>query len=155
MKKIKPGDVFRLTTENTVAYIHFIDVMKTDQIEYNRVIYCDKDEQRSLEEIILNSSSYGLIFPVGAAYRKKIIDLVGNIPINNYKIPRFFSSVMKLHENDKPIFYIVDAVTELRKKIDVPDKEFRKLDPYMIPGVELLKHRVNKRWTPADGIENI
>jgi hypothetical protein len=154
MKKIKPGDVFRLSTENTVAYIHYIAILESYKVEYNHIVYSDHSDTRNFENILENEPYYGLIFPVGLACRKKLIEHVGYVPVGQVEIPRYFALAMRLHENGTPQYYITDVVTMYNKRIEVPDDEFRKLYDSVIPGIELLKHRVNKRWTPADGIEN-
>jgi hypothetical protein len=117
-------------------------------------VYSDHSDTRNFENILENEPYYGLIFPVGLACRKKLIEHVGYVPVGQVEIPRYFALAMRLHENGTPQYYITDVVTMYNKRIEVPDDEFRKLYDSVIPGIELLKHRVNKRWTPADGIEN-
>ncbi len=146
-----------MTTENTVAYIHFIGTigkMESSKVEYNHIVYCNHSDTRNIENILEDEPYYGLIFPVGLACRRKLIELVGNVPVGQIEIPRYFAWAMRLQENGVPQYYIHDTVTMYNKRIEVPDEEYRKIYDHMIPGIELLKHRVNKRWTPADGIEN-
>lgn len=145
--RIGIGDVFAITTSHGEGYLQF--VYKDDQgIEFLRVmpgLY--KSNPDNLGEIVEQKERYVIGFPLGAAYRKKIVDRVGNFPIPDwFQMPQLFRSAHMVR-GEFLGWHIIDRETWRRELVERLSAKERELSPWEIWNDTMLKERLVENWS--------
>ncbi len=151
MAKIKLGDLFELKTSKGYAYIHYIH--KNDDLgELIRVlpkIY--KKRPVNFNEIVSQKEKFIVFFPLSAATRKKLVEYIGFYNCENYTIPKY----MRTEHNVRGEFlgwHIVNIETWQRNLVKSLTSEQKKLSPWGIWNISLLKERIIQDWKIEDWV---
>lgn len=147
MKRIKVGDVFEIDTPKGRAYIQY--VLKNKMIgELIRVLPGVYENQPdNLLQIVNAKEEYFVHFPVKAANKQKIINLMGNFGLpKGIDIPKQFRT-KKMDKHGTPIgWQIIDYETWQRETVDELLDEHKKISPWGIWNDTLLIERISQGW---------
>lgn len=146
MKRIKLGDIFEIKTANGYAYLHF--VFKDEKVgELIRVLPGVYQERpHNVSELAMKGERYMVYFPVSAALRKKIIELVSFYQADDFTKPK----LMRMEHWVRGEFlgwFIVDTNTWKMNLVKTLTNEQKKLSPWGIVNDTLLIERINENWS--------
>lgn len=147
MTKIKIGDLFSINTPKGKAYLHYVYKDNTIGRELTRVLpgLFLKDSD-NLSELVKAKELFLLFFPLCAAYKRKIVEFVGNFPIDNFKKPRYMREEEIVRGEFKG-WYIIETDTWHRELVKDLTDEQRKLSDWGTWNDTLLIKRLVDGWT--------
>jgi hypothetical protein len=149
MAKIKLGDIFEVNTPKGKGYLHYFH-RDNDGIDYIRVLqglYYERPPDFS--KIASNPERYVIGFPLSAAYRRKLVDLAGFYPADDYKMPKFMRDPY-LIRGEFLGWHIVNTETLHRAFVKELSPEQKKLSPWGIVNDTLLIERLVNNWNLDD-----
>jgi hypothetical protein len=156
-KQIRLGDVVEIPLATGFAYVQFVfeDKGTMGMGELVRV-FPERREQpaTSLAELTLNNESYYVFCPIRTAAKKGWIKILGNAPVpEKYRIRPAFKINYAFDRRDKSklVWFIIEPGTGTSRKVGSQlSPEDRTLPMHVIWGLDLLKERIEKGWTPED-----
>ncbi len=145
-KKIELGDIFEMQTPKGMKiYIQCVEIPKDikNELELVKIFY--KLYEATPEEItsIIEEEFFFNRFPLKAAYRKKIVEKVGNSSLPpNFKAPLYYRT-----ENDFGNgWQIVNAKTWKRETVLELSEEQKQLSPWGGMNDTLIIELLEKGW---------
>lgn len=148
MARLKVGDVFEIVTPKGKAYIQY--VLNNETIgELIRVLPGVYDNQpHNLAEIVEKKEEYFVHFPVKAANKQKIIELVGTFGLpHEFDIPKQFRTLKKDRDGNVISWQIMDYDTWQRETVNELSEKQKKLSPWGTWNDTLLVERISQGWT--------
>jgi len=148
MARLKVGDVFEIVTPKGKAYIQY--VFNNDTIgELIRVLQGVYENQpQNLAEIVNKNEEYFVHFPVKAANKQKIIELIGNFELpHDLDIPKKFRTLKKDRDGNLIGWQIVDYDTWQRETVNKLSEQQQELSPWGTWNDTLLVERITQGWT--------
>lgn len=148
MARLKGGDVFEIVTPKGKAYIQY--VFNNDTIgELIRVLPGVYENQpHNLAEIVDKKEEYFVHFPVKAANKQKIIELIGNFELpHDLEIPKKFRTLKKDRDGNQIGWQIVDYDTWQRETVNKLSEQQQELSPWGTWNDTLLVERITQGWT--------
>ena len=146
MSKIELGDIFEIKTSKGKAYFQCvkIDKVKGDLINVFNKLYDERPS--SIEKVTNVLDHYFIGFPLSAAYKRKLVEKVGNISLpNDFELPAY--------ARDKHVirgeflgWHIVDVNTLKRQFVEKLSIEQKNLSPWGIWNDTLLKEQLERGW---------
>lgn len=146
MKRIKIGDLFEIKTKNGKAFLQYMykDAKLGELVRILPGIF--KEIPNNLDQVINQEELFYIYFPLNAAYKKNIVQLIDNFKIIDFRKPKFMREKYIVKEEFKG-WHIINTETwerELVKKLN-PDQ--KKLSPWGIWNDILLIERLDENWT--------
>lgn len=92
MTKIKPGDIFEISTSKGKAYLHYVYNDKSIGYLVRVLPGLFKETPINIAELAASKERYMIYFPLLAAYKQKIVKLVGNHSVDKYVKPKYMRS---------------------------------------------------------------
>lgn len=147
MSEIKFGDLFELVTSKGKVYFQYI--FETEQkIQLIRILPDFYPERpNNFSEVINKKELYYVHFPLKPAYRKKLVEYVGNYEIpSQVMIPEHMRSQHNIR-GEMLGWHIINTETWQRDFVkNLTDKQ-KELSPWGIWNDTLLKERIEEEWT--------
>ncbi|MGZ3777783.1 MAG: hypothetical protein ACXVI9_09375 [Mucilaginibacter sp.] len=146
MAKIELGDIFEIETAKGKAYFQCVKIDKSrgDLIKVFNKLYHERAE--FIESVIKVKDNYFIGFPLGAAYRRKLIEKVGNISLpDDFELPKYMRSK---HVIQGRFFgwHIINTSTWKRQLVEKLSEEQKQLSPWGIWNDTLLKESLESGW---------
>ena len=146
MVRIKVGDIFEINTRKGKAYLHYINKESTtgELIRVLPGLYSDRPA--NFNELAALKEKYMVSFPLSAAYKKGIIELVSSCSTLSFSKPKF----MRTEHNIRGEFlgwHIVNTDNWQRQLIKSLTTEQKKLSPWGIWNDTLLIERLENDWS--------
>lgn len=149
MKKAQIGDVFGIETPKGIGYFQYVYLNPKDDIELIRVfpgLYAE--EPQRMEDIVLQQEVYFVQFPVRAAYRRKIIRLIGHYEVpSEIEVPPKQMRTTHMVRGEFICWHIVDYETWRRTSVKDLTEEQKKLSPWGIWNDTFLIEKMVEGWT--------
>lgn len=144
-KIIEIGDVFEISTKKGKAYIQYVKAPKdNNEVEKIKVCYSLYDLRPDDINKILNEDFFYLSFILKAAYKKGLVEKIGNYNLpENFEYPRYFRTEHMFKEDS---WQIIDSHTYKRESVDTLTEEHRKLSPWGTWNDTLLIERLEEGW---------
>ena len=148
MKKITIGDVFSINTPKGIAYFQYV-YKDSDGIELIRILPgLFSNIPADLGDLVRQKELFFISFPLSAAYRKKIVELVGGYSIpEDFQRPKFMRIRNADRDGNLINWYIVDTDTLKREKVLELTEEQKKLSPWGSWNDTFLIERLTEGWT--------
>ena len=146
MKKINLGDIFELATKRGFIYLQMVKFPKDQRNDIELVrIYYELHRNKANDLSLLQTGAHFYVqFPVCAAFRRSIIERVGNIPLeHNFQAPRYFRTENLFGDG----WQIVDAETLKRETLSELTDEQKLLSPWGIWNDTYIIERMDEGWT--------
>lgn len=146
--RIKVGDVFEVDTPRGKAYIQYVshNEMIGELIRVLPGVY-DKIPD-NIKEIVTGKEEYFVHFPVKAAKKQKIVELISNFDLpKGLEIPKKFRTEIMNNDGNLVGWHIVDYETWQRETISELTEEQKKLSPWGTWNDALLIERISQEWT--------
>jgi hypothetical protein len=153
MMKINIGDVFGIGTSKGDGYFQYIHHHKTigELIRILPGLYLEQPQD--LELLVLEKEIFFIHFPVGAAFKRKIVKFIGNFDLPaELEIPQKFRSAFADKFGNRICWHIVDYETWKRESVAELSIEQKKLSPWGAWNDTLLIERLVAGWTPEKWI---
>lgn len=147
MARIKIGDVFEISTPKGKAYLQYVYKHETigELIRILDGLYVDGCER--LDELVENKELYFIHFPLGAAYKRRIVNKIGNYLLpTNFKLPRKFRDD-HIVRGEFICWHIVDYDSWQRESVKELSEEQKKLSPLGTWNDTLLIEKLVDDWT--------
>lgn len=147
MARIKIGDVFEISTPKGKAYLQYVHKHETigELIRILDGLYVDGCER--LDELVENKELYLIHFPLGIAYKRRIVNKMGNYPLpTNFKLPRKFRDD-HIIRGEFICWHIVDYDSWQRESVKELSEEQKKLSPWGTWNDTLLIEKLVDDWT--------
>jgi hypothetical protein len=146
-KKIEIGDVFEiLTPKGMRIYLQCVEIPEDvkNNLELIKVFYTlHKTTPEKINSIVEDSYFFNR-FPLKAAYRKKIVEKIGNVPLlKNFEIPKYYRTTNFTDD----AWQIVDANTLKRVTVSELTDEQKKLSPWGSMNDTLIIELLERGWT--------
>lgn len=146
MSKIELGDIFEMSTKRGKAYFQCvkIDKFKGDLIKVFNKLYDERP--LSIESITKVTDSYFIGFTISAAYKRKLVEKVGNVTLpKDFELPKYM--------RDKHVirgeflgWHIVDTNSLKRQFVERLSPEQKQLSPIGICNDTMLKEMLERGW---------
>jgi hypothetical protein len=146
MSKIELGDIFEINTNQGKAYFQYvkIDKVKSDLINVFNKLYDERPP--SIDKVINVKDHYFIGFALSAAYKRKLVEKVGSIPLrDDFELP--------VYMRDKHVikgeflgWHIVDVNTLKRQFVEKLSPEQMQLSPIGACNDTLLKEMLERGW---------
>jgi hypothetical protein len=148
MKRIAIGDVFSINTPKGNAYFQYACKDKNN-IEMLRIFPgLFEDIPSDLGELVRKKELFLISFPLAAAYRRELVELVGSYPIpEGFQKPKYMRTDNIDRNGVLVNWYIVDTETLKREKVLELTEEQKKLSPFEIWNDTLLIEKLTEGWT--------
>jgi len=146
MTKIELGDVFEINTNKGKAYFQCvkIDRSKWDIIKVFNQLYDERPS--SIENVVKVPDSYLVGFALIAAYKRKLVEKVGNIALpKNFQLPKYMRNEHIIGREFLG-WHIIDTNTWKRQLVKELSLEQKQLSPWGIWNDTLLKERLESGW---------
>jgi len=146
MSKIELGDVFEINTNKGKAYFQCvkIDKVRGDLINVFNKLYNERPP--SIDKVINVKDHYFIGFPLSAAYKRKLVEKVGNIPLpNDFELPKYMRDKHVIRREFLG-WHIVDVSTLKRQFVEELSPEQKQLSPIGIYNDTLLKEMLERGW---------
>ncbi|WP_422861153.1 hypothetical protein [Flagellimonas sp. W118] len=150
-KKIELGDVFGIETSKGRGYLQYVKVPKdTSEVEKVKVfsrLFEQKPE--TIESVVLSEDFYYIDFPLSAAYKKKIVTFVENVPLpQGFTCPRYYRTENMFDKG----WQIIDSETWKRESVELLTQEQKKLSPWGVWNDTLLVENLENGWKLNDWV---
>lgn len=146
MKKFELGNIYSIQTNKGLGLFQLVNIPedKRNEVEMIRVSYNLYSKiPQDLENIFVSDFFY-ICFPVNAALKKNLIDLVGHIDLGeNYKIPRYYRTVHYLKRDE---WIIIDKENDTITPVKTLTDEQLKLSGNSVWNDTYLKERLEEGW---------
>lgn len=150
MKKVQIGDLFAIETPKGKGYFQYVYLNSQDDIELIRVLpglYAE--EPQNMEGLVSQKEVFFVQFPVRAAYRRKIIRLIGHYEVlPGIEVPPKRMRTTHVIRGEFICWHIVDYETLQRVSAKELTEEQKKLSPWGIWNDTLLIEKMVEGWTP-------
>ncbi len=150
MKKIQVGNVFEIATSKGKGYFQYVYKNERTNVELIRVfpnLYME--EPQNIADLVLQKEAFFVHFALKAAYRIKIVRLIGNYEVpEGLEIPPKQMRTVLFVRGEFIFWQIVDYDTWKRKSFKELTEEQKKLSPWSIWNATLLIERMLEGWTP-------
>jgi len=148
LARLKVGDVFEIVTPKGKAYIQYI-LNNATIGELIRVLPGVYDKQpHNLADIVDKKEEYFVHFPIKAANKQKIIELIGNFELpHQLEIPKQFRTLKKDRDGNLIGWQIVDYDTWQREPVCKLSAQQQKLSPWGTWNDTLLVERISQGWS--------
>ncbi len=150
MKRAQVGDVFGIETPKGIGYFQYVYLNPKDDIELIRVLpglYAE--EPQNIEGLVSQKEVYFVQFPVRAAYRRKIIRLIGHYEIpSGIEVPPKQMRTTHFIRGEFICWHIVDFETAQRVSVKELSDEQKILSPWGIWNDTLLIEKLVEGWIP-------
>lgn len=145
MTKIKEGDIFEINTPAGLGYLHYIykDSAIGELVRVLAGIYPERPSD--FDKLTTSKERYMIFFPLSAAYKRKIIERVGNYPAEGFSMPKY----MRTEHNVRGEFlgwHIVNTNNWHRQLVATLTPEQKKLSPWGIWNDTLLIEKLVDDW---------
>lgn len=140
------GDIFEIDTPVGKAYLHFIYQHPTN-CELVRVLpglYLETPD--NIEAIAAMQERYLVLFPLNAAYKRKIVRKVGYASPEAYSMPKYMREI-HIVRGEFLGWLIVDTDTLVRRLVKVLSPEEKQLSSFGIWNDTLLCKRLVEDWS--------
>lgn len=143
--KVKPGDVFKIKTNIGFGFLQYLET-DTLGIEYVRVLEPISINGLITQDGVNHIERWSIGFPLKAAERKKLVEIVGN-----FEIPQSYvnSKYSRSEHNIRGEFlgwHIIDKSTLKRElKLELNESDV-KLPPHGIMNDTLIVERIEQNW---------
>jgi hypothetical protein len=143
MKRITPVEIH---TPKGKAYLHYIykDPSLGDLVRILPGIYCERPA--NFDKLAGSNADYMVFFPLFAANKQKIVEIVGFYPAIGFNKPPF----MRTDHNVRGEFlgwHIIDTNTWQRKLVPSLSPEQKQLSPWGTWNDTLLIERISENWS--------
>ena len=148
MAQLKVGDVFEVDTPRGKAYIQYVSHNEVigELIRVLPGVYDKRPE--NLMEIVNKKGDYFIHFPVKAAKKQKIVELISHFALpKGLEIPKKFRTEITDKDGNLAGWHIVDYDTWQRDTISELSEEQKKLSPWGTWNDTLLIERISQEWT--------
>ncbi|PID23530.1 hypothetical protein [Sporosarcina sp. P7] len=148
MARLKVGDVFEVDTTSGKAYIQYVlhNEVIGDLVRVLSGVYDKRPE--NLIDIINVKEEYFVHFPVKAAKKRKIVELVSNFELpKGIEVPTKFRTEIMDKDGNLIGWHIVDYDTWQREKINELSEGQKMLSPWGTWNDTLLIERISQEWT--------
>lgn len=146
MKKIELGNVYKLNTSKGAALLQLINLPedKRNDVEMIKVSYNLFDSITEISDAIFDNGYFFIKFPVKAALRKKIIELVGfiNLP-DDFQAPYRFRTPHYFKNNH---WIISNNIDDSFIEVEQLSNEQMLLSPDSTWNDTYLKERLEEGW---------
>jgi hypothetical protein len=145
MKKIKLGDIFTIKTPKGKGYLHYVYKDKTvgDLIRVLPGLYMGEPE--NLNQLVSMKERYMIFFPLSAAYKQDIVEMIGN-QVFDFSKPKYMRDIHKVR-GEMLGWHIVDTDTWKMQLVKTLNEEQKKLSPWGIWNDTLLIQRLTEDWS--------
>lgn len=146
--RLKVGDVFEVDTPRGKAYIQYAshDEVIGELIRVLPGVYDKRPE--NLMEIVNGEEEYFIHFPLKAAKKQKLVELISNFELaKGLEIPKKFRDDITDKDGNLIGWHIVDYDTWQRETISELSEEQKKLSPWGTWNDTLLIERILQEWT--------
>jgi hypothetical protein len=147
MSKIALGDIFEIDTRKGKAYFQCvkIDKVRGDLINVFNKLY---DEAPTVIEKAINVEDHYFVgFPLSDAYKRKLVEKVGNIPLpNDFELPAYMRDKHVI-KGELLGWHIRDVNTLKRRFVEKLSPQQKKLSPVGIYNDTLLKEMLEQGWS--------
>lgn len=147
MAKIKLGDLFEIETAKGTGYLQY-GCLDGDGIEIVRVLagpYSERPE--NLSEKVNEKEKYLVHFPLAAAYRRKLVCLVGNFPLPKDFVKPQFMRTTYVRQGEFLGWHIVNTETLHRQFVKELSASQKRLSPWGVWNDTLLKEKLEEGWS--------
>ncbi|WP_147416008.1 hypothetical protein [Ulvibacterium marinum] len=143
-KKLELGDVFEIETSKGKGYLQCVKLPKdTSEVEKVKVFYHLLEQKPKTIKDVISEEFYYVDFPLSAAYKKKIVSFVENVPLpKDFSCPRYYRTE---HMFDSG-WQIIDSKTWKRESVEVLTAEQKKISPWGIWNDTLLIENLENNW---------
>lgn len=151
MKRIQIGDVFEIITPKGKGYFQYVYNNKkiTELIRILPSLYLE--QPKDMVQVVTKKEVYFVHFPLKAAYRRRIVKLVGSYDLpNELELPKKMRTVYRV--GNLMCWHIVDYNTWKRESVKELNEEQKKLSPWDIWNDTFLIERLAEGWTPEKWI---
>lgn len=149
MKRVQVGDVFEIETPKGMGYFQYVYLNPRNDIELIRVfpgLYAE--EPQNMEGLVSQKEVYFVQFPVRAAYRRKIIRLIGHYEVPpGLEVPPKQMRTTHVVRGEFVCWHIVDYETLQRASVKELAEEQKTLSPWDIWNDTLLIEKMVEGWT--------
>lgn len=143
--KIQIGDIFRIKTNKGYGFIQYVESSETFG-EYIRILAPLKEEKKITQSEINQMERWCIYFPLKIAYRRKIVDLIGNYELPSTYVAQENTRIEHNIRGEHLGWRIVNRKTlaaEFKKKLDAKDL---KLSPNGIFNDTLIIEYLESDW---------
>jgi len=149
MSRIKLGDIFEIKTSKGNAYLHFFykDPEIGDLIRVLPRLY--KKRPIDFNGLASEQEEFMIFFPLSFANKKKIVELVGHYPINEFKKPEFLRTEYYIR-GEFLGWHIINTNTWKRQLVKTLTVEQKKLSPWGVWNDTLLIENLVNGWKLED-----
>jgi hypothetical protein len=147
MGKIKVGDIFEINTPKGKAYLHYIHKDPKISRELVRVLpglYSERPA--SFDKLAGSKERYMIFFPVSAASKRKIVELVGHYPADKFNKPKYMRAEHNV-KGESLGWFIVDTDTWQRELVKELTPEQKWFSDWASWNDTLLIERLVEDWS--------
>jgi hypothetical protein len=147
MAKPKVGDVVEIKTSGGVAYALYTH----DSSMYGALLRVWNKQfpvrPADISTLFSTSESFSCFFPLASAVKKKLVDIVGNVPVPS-RLAAFpiFRAGMVDRDGKVPVWWLWDGEKEWR--VGELTSEQRKLSIRSTWNASALREGIESDWTP-------
>ncbi|MBL7997074.1 MAG: hypothetical protein JNL32_00410 [Candidatus Kapabacteria bacterium] len=146
MTRIKVGDLFELNTTKGKAYLHYIHTDNTTR-ELVRVLQGLYSERpTSFDLLVASAERYIISFPLSAAKKKNIVEIVGYYPASNFSKPKMMRT-KHIIRGEFLGWHIINTDTWHRQLVQTLTPEQKMLSPWGIWNDTLLIENIISDWS--------
>lgn len=146
MLKVELGDIFEIKTSKGNAYFQCVklDKFKGDLIKVFNKLYNGRPS--SIETVTNVTDFYFVGFVLSAAYKKRLVEKVGNIPLpNGFQLPQYMRD-KHIVRGELLGWHIVEANTLKRQFVEKLSSEQKTYSPIGIYNDTLLREMLERGW---------
>ena len=146
MDKIKIGDLFEINTPRGSAYLHYVhhDETTGELIRVLNGLYTERPVE--LDKLLAEAERYIVSFPLKAAKKQNIIELVGNFSTFTFVKPKVMRTKHILR-GEFLGWHLVDTESWERTLVKSLSAEQKKLSPWGIWSASLLIENLVNDWS--------
>lgn len=145
MARIKLGDIFEIKTAKGYAYLHFVFKDKETGDLVRVLSGLHKERPTKFDDLVGQQEQFMVFFPLSVANRKKIVECVGNHPVNGFDKPKFMRTEHYVR-GELLGWHIVNTSTWDRQLIEKLTPEQKKLSPWGVWNDTLLIENLEANW---------
>lgn len=149
MKRIQVGDLFEIETPKGRGYFQYVYLNPKTDIELISVLPgLYSEEPQKIEDLVQKKEAFFVHFPARAAYRRKIIRLIGHYELpSELEVPPKQMRTTHVIKGEFICWHIVDYETWQRIPVKELSSEQKKLSPWGVWNDTLLIERMMEGWT--------